>query len=210
MSTPLGINTRRVIVRLEAIVGHSRAQARRRLRRVIATSWLLSRPYYRLCGARLVGRPSDEVWYFAYGANMHEGTFRVRRGIQPREFRRARLDGYRLRFNLEGRPKGRAAPANLWPDHEAQVWGVVYRISRRDLMRLDRTEGVPGRGYRHTAVTVEADDRQRLDAVAYIAEGKDLDGKPSLRYVTLLREGARAHGLPANYIRFLESVEHAG
>jgi cation transport regulator ChaC len=199
-----------VIVRLEAIASQSRAQARRRLRRVIASSWLLSRPYYRLCGARLVGRPSDEVWYFAYGANMHEGTFRVRRGIQPREFRRARLDGYRLRFNLEGRPKGRAAPANLWPDQEAQVWGVVYRISRRDLMRLDRTEGVPGRGYRHTSVTVEADDGRRLDAVAYIAEGKDCDGKPSLRYVTLLRDGARAHGLPVHYIRFLESVEHAG
>ena len=96
------------------------------------------------------------------------------------------------------------------PITEAQVWGVVYRISRRDLMRLDRTEGVPGRGYRHTTVTVEADDGQRLDAVAYIAEGKDVDGKPSLRYVTLLREGARAHGLPVHYIRFLESVEHAG
>jgi hypothetical protein len=43
-----------------------------------------------------------------------------------------------------------------------------------------------------------------------MAEGKDFDGKPSLRYVTLLREGARAHGLPVHYIRFLESVEHAG
>ncbi|MBV8738906.1 MAG: hypothetical protein JO007_16935 [Alphaproteobacteria bacterium] len=44
--------------------------SRRRLRRLIASSWVLSRPYYRLRGARLVGRPSDEVWYFAYGANI--------------------------------------------------------------------------------------------------------------------------------------------
>ncbi len=198
-----------MIVRLETIARQGRTQARRRLRRVVAGSWFLSRPYYRIRGARLVGRPSDEVWYFAYGANMHEDTFRVRRGIQPREFHRGRLEGYRLRFNLEGRPKGRAAPANLWPDPAAQVWGVVYRISRRDLMRLDLTEGVPGRGYRHMTVTVEADDGQLLDAIAYIAEGKEDDGKPSLRYVTLLREGARAHGLPAHYIRFLESVEHA-
>ncbi len=196
-------------VRIRTIARQGRARARRRLRRAIASSWLLSRPYYRLRGARLVGRPSDEVWYFAYGANMHEDTFRRRRGIEPREFRRGRLDGYRLRFNLEGRPKGRAAPANLCPDPAAQVWGVVYRISRRDLMRLDLTEGVPGRGYRHTIVSVEADDGRLLDAVAYIAEGKDQDGKPSLRYLTLLREGAKAHGLPAHYIRFLESVEHA-
>jgi gamma-glutamylcyclotransferase (GGCT)/AIG2-like uncharacterized protein YtfP len=104
----------------------------------------------------------------------------------------------------------RAGPRRpiYWPDPAAQVWGVIYRISRRDLMRLDLTEGVPGRGYRHMTVTVEADDGQLLDAIAYIAEGKEDDGKPSLRYVTLLREGARAHGLPAHYIRFLESVEH--
>ncbi len=87
---------------------------------------------------------------------------------------------------------------------------MVYRISRRDLMRLDLTEGVPGRGYRHTTVTVEADDGRLLAAIAYIAKGKDDDDKPSLRYLTLLREGARAHGLPLNYIRFLESVDHAG
>lgn len=80
---------------------------------------------------------------------MHDATFRVRRGIEPREFCRARVSGYRLRFNLEGRPTGRAAPANLFPDPAAEVWGVAYRIARRDLMRLDSTEGVPGHGYCH-------------------------------------------------------------
>jgi len=33
-------------------------------------------------------------------------------------------------------------------------------------------------------------------------------GNPSLRYLTLLREGARAHELPEHWIRYLESVEH--
>jgi gamma-glutamylcyclotransferase len=42
-----------------------------------------------------------------------------------------------------------------------------------------------------------------------MAQGKDVDGRPSLRYITLLREGARVHGLPAHYIRFLESRDHA-
>jgi cation transport regulator ChaC len=180
-----------------------------RARRAVARSWLLSRPYYRWHGARLVGRPGQEIWYFAYGANMHDATFRQRRGIKPRECRRGRLAGYRLRFNLEGRPKGRAAPASLDPDPAAEVWGVVYRITRRDLLRLDSTEGVPGRGYRHAAVSVEAGDGTLIDAVTYIARGRAADGKPSLRYLNLLREGARAHGLPAGYIRFLDSVEPA-
>jgi hypothetical protein len=42
-----------------------------------------------------------------------------------------------------------------------------------------------------------------------MARGYDDDRTPSLRYLTLLREGARAHGLPERYIRFLEQVEHA-
>jgi gamma-glutamylcyclotransferase len=180
-----------------------------KLRRLITKSWLLSRCYYRCRGARLLGRPGEEVWYFAYGANMHDTAFRVRRDIQPRECCTARIRGYRLRFNLEGRPRGKAAPANLYPDPGAEVWGVVYRITRRDVMRLDATEGVPGRGYRHLVVEVEDADGRPLAAITYIAQGKKVDGKPSLRYITLLRDSARAHGLPEHYIRFLESVDHA-
>ncbi len=184
--------------------------ARRRLRRFVAKSWLLSRCYYPLRGARLAGRPNDEIWYFAYGANMHDNAFRVRRGICALEFRTAQIAGFRLRFNIEGRPKGRAAPANLSRDPAAEVWGVLYRITRHDLLRLDLTEGVPGRGYRHVEVEAQDADGRRLPAVAYMAPGKQSDGRPSLRYLTLLRDGARAHGLPEHYIRFLDSVEHAG
>ena len=39
-----------------------------------------------------------------------------------------------------------------------------------------------------------------------MAQGNEVDGNPSLRYITLLRDGARAHGLPETHIRFLESV----
>ena len=158
-------------------------------------------------GIHLIGRPSEEVWYFAYGANMDDQTFGVRRGIRPLRRGVGRVAGYRLRFNLEGRPKGKAAPANLYPDPDGEIWGVFYRITRRDLMRLDATEGVPGPGYRHAIVSVDARDGERFDAVTYIAQGNEEDGKPSLRYITLIRNGAKANCLPGDYIRFLESVE---
>jgi AIG2-like family len=76
-------------------------------------------------------------------------------------------------------------------------------------MHLDSTEGVPGCGYRHVVVEVEGDDGRRCDAIAYIAEGMHGDGKPSRRYITLPRDGARVQGLPADYISFLDSIEHA-
>ena len=140
---------------------------------------------------------------------MHEATFRNRRGIQPLECCCGSIKGYRLRFNLDGRPRVRSAPANLHPDPKGEVWGVLYRITRRDLVRLDLTEGAPGRGYRH--VEIEAEDRNRrvIQAVTYIADGKEVDGKPSLRHITLIRECARAHRLPKTYIRCLQAVEHA-
>lgn len=180
-----------------------------KLRRLAAKSWLLSRCYYRCRGTRLLGRPQDEIWYFAYGANMDDSTLRVRRGIEPLDCRSGSIKGYRLRFNLDGHPRGRSAPANLYPDPDAEVWGVLYRITRRDLIGLDATEGVPGRGYRHVQVAAEDRSGRTVRAVTYMAQGKEIDGQPSLRYITLLRDGARAHGLPEVHIRFLEGVEHA-
>jgi len=182
---------------------------RRLLRRLIAKSWALSRLYYRWHGLRLTGSPREPVWYFAFGANMHDSAFRERRGMRPAAWRAGRVKGYSLRFNLEGRPRGRAAPANIMPDPEAEVWGVLYRITRKQLLRLDSTEGVPGQRYRHLWVEAEDKDGDSTRAVTYIAEGKETDGNPSLRYITLLREGARAHGLPEHYLRFLDGVKHA-
>ena len=94
-------------------------------------------------------------------------------------------------------------------DLEAEVWGVLYRITRKDLLWLDYTEGVPSRRYRH--LWSEAEDRQgsRMSCVTYIAEGKETDGQPSLRYITMLREGARAHNLPEHRVRRLEGTRYA-
>lgn len=175
-----------------------------------ALRWSLIKLRYRYYGVRLIGDPGDEVWHLAYGSNMNDDVFQGRRGMRPLEWRAGRLAGYRLRFNLDGRPLGRSAPANLAPDPGGEVWGVLYRFTCADLVHLDSTEGVPHRG-RYRPLWVEAEDTagNRLTAVTYMARGNENDGDPSLRYLTLLRTGARAHGLPEHYIQFLESVHHA-
>jgi cation transport regulator ChaC len=180
-----------------------------KVRRAINKSWFLAKLYYRWHGIELTGQPGDEAWYFAFGANMHDSAFRERRSMDPLEWRAGRVGGYRLRFNLEGRPRGKAAPANISPDPDAEVWGVLYLITRTAMVHLDSTEGVPGRRYRHLWVEAEDIDGNRISAFTYIADGKEKDGRPSLRYITLLRDGARAHGLPDHYIRFLDAVEPA-
>ena len=179
------------------------------LRARVARSWLLSRAHYRLRGLELTGRPSDEVWYFACGANMHDSAFLVRRGMRPLDWKPGRARGWRLRFNLEGRPKGKAAPANLCADASAEVWGVLYKITRHGLVHLDSTEGVPGRRYRHLWLDAEDAEGRGVYAVTYIADGLEVDGNPSLRYLTLLCDGARAHELPDHWLRFLDGVKAA-
>jgi cation transport regulator ChaC len=178
-----------------------------RWRRLTAKSWTVARWHYRLHGLELTGRAADSVWYFAYGSNMHDSAFCERRRMRPLEWRVGRLVGYRLRFNLDGRPKGKAAPANICLDSAGEVWGVLYRITSREMVRLNSTEGVPGGRYRPTWLCVEDLEGRSVTAMTYVAAGNPTDGRPSLRYVQLLRDGARAHGLPADWVRMLESVE---
>ncbi len=177
-----------------------------RLRRLIAKSWILSRLFYWLRGRPLWGPPHEEIWYFAYGANMHDSAFQGRRGMRPRECRAGRIFGYRLRFNLDGRPIGKSAPANVVPEPGAEVWGVLYRLTRHQLVQLDATEGTR---YRHVWVEGKDKDGRRVQAVTYMAVGNETDGNPSLRYLTLLREGARARGLPEHWISYLDGIKHA-
>jgi len=188
-------------------MGRVRRLAKRLLVRLLENCWPLCRLWYRGHGIRLLGHPDDDVWYFAYGANMHDSAFRERRRMTPRNVLPGRIDGYRLRFNLDGRPKGRAAPANVMAEVGAEVWGVLYLLKRRDLIRLDASEGVPGRRYRHLWIKAEDRNGRPIQAVTYIANGNEKDGKPSFRYITLLREGARHHGLPDNWIAYLDKVE---
>jgi gamma-glutamylcyclotransferase len=87
--------------------------------------------------------------------------------------------------------------------------GILYKITRRDLLRLNSTEGIPGRGYRPVWLQADDMDGNPLTAITHVAAGKEVDGRPSLRYISLLREGARFHGLPEHWVRLLDSVSHA-
>ena len=85
--------------------------------------------------------------------------------------------------------------------------GSLYSLSWRDLIWLDSTEGVPGRRYRQIWLATEDADGRAVETVTYIAQGKETDGNPSLRYLTLLREGAHAHHLPQHWLDKLDRVQ---
>jgi cation transport regulator ChaC len=155
-----------------------------------------------------VGGLTEPLWYFAYGSNMSPGIFLERRGMRPMATRRATLDGHRLCFDLPVGP-GERGVANLELCGEARVWGVLYLLTPEQFERLDRTEGVDRGFYQRTAVDVVTDDGERVAAFTYRSRFSTRGRKPSQRYVGLLLEGARHHGLPDEYLRILQAFELA-
>jgi cation transport regulator ChaC len=151
---------------------------------------------------------SGPLWYFAYGSNLCRTIFVERRGLQPLEIRRARLDGHRLTFDLPVGP-GERGVANLVADPAAATWGVCYLLDATACDRLDRTEGVHRGYYRRLEVSVVTDDGASLAAFAYQGSASVVGRKPSRRYLGLLLDGAREHGLPEEWIRYLEGLELA-
>jgi hypothetical protein len=86
---------------------------------------------------------------------------------------------------------------------------VLYKITGREMLRLNSTEGVPRGRYQPIWLTAEDGDGRPVNAVTYVAEGNENDGRPSFPYISLLRDGARSHGLPDAWVRLLDSVEPA-
>src|SRR5262249_56639989 len=118
------------------------------------------------------------------------------------------IDGHRLTFDL---PVGRGerGVANLALDPMASTWGVCYLLDPAGCDQLDRTEGVHRGYYRRLDVRVVTDDGTSLAAFAYQGAASVAGRKPSARYIGLLLDGAREHGLPAEWVRYLEGLELA-
>ena len=96
----------------------------------------------------------NRVRYFAYGSNMETATFRGRRGIEVVSAAPARAGGWRLVLDKPPLlPVGQAF-ANIVPDPDGAVLGVVYEIGVQDLAHLDLTEGVLVDNYRRLAISV--------------------------------------------------------
>ena len=159
--------------------------------------WTMLRAWIRVRRARVPpARVPDPVWYFACGSNMNERLFRERRHMTPLETRLGRLPGFRLCFTVGGgRRPGLSAPANITPDREHTVHGVLYLLPLRKFARLDLW------------VDVSDADGTVVPAVTFRAPGCTVEGRPSLAYLRLVREAARERGLPAGYTAFLDAVE---
>jgi cation transport regulator ChaC len=148
------------------------------------------------------------VWYFAYGSNMNRAIFCERRAMCAISTRLGWLADHRLCFDLPVGP-GERGVANVAPEPGARTHGVLYLLTPEDFDRLDSTEGVHLGFYQRVAVMVAVGDGEHLPAFTYRSSHSHPGRKPSPRYMRLLLDGAAEHGLPPEYVRFLETFELA-
>lgn len=139
--------------------------------------------------------------YFAYGSNMDPEQMRER-APGARALGAARLPDHRLALTRESLLG--AAVATVEPAPGDEVWGVLWDVTALDEARLDDYEEIERGGYRKAVAGVEIDGH-RQTAMIYVAVPRRAR-RPSRGYVAGLVRGARAHGLPADYLLRLESL----
>ncbi|MDJ0850858.1 MAG: gamma-glutamylcyclotransferase [Myxococcota bacterium] len=123
--------------------------------------------------------------------------------MRPLDTRVAVLHGWRLVFDLPV-GKGERGVANLLAVPGQHTVGVAYAISDEQARDLDRTEGVP-RAYRRVGVDLLTTDGAGFAAFTYVSPHRRMGCKPSRRYMGLLLQGARHHGLPGEWIETLRA-----
>jgi gamma-glutamylcyclotransferase (GGCT)/AIG2-like uncharacterized protein YtfP len=121
--------------------------------------------------------------YFAYGSNLSlEGM--ASRCPDSEPVGRATLDGWALTFN---------GVADIERREGARTQGALWRISDRDLERLDAYEGYPGL-YRRELVTVRIGEGEVV-ALTYVMND-DYVGLPSPSYHETIKRGYEQWDLP--------------
>lgn len=151
-----------------------------------------------------MNRETKRLHYFAYGSNMPLARLQARTP-SARVLATGMVTGHQLRFHKHG--VDGSAKCDLFETGEREhcVHGVVFSLSHEDKSVLDVIEGL-GSGYEVKRVNVAGHDGQLREAFTYYATCIRDDLIPWDWYKAYVVNGAREHGLPADYINCIERV----
>lgn len=147
--------------------------------------------------------------YFAYGSNMDPEQIRAR-CPDAQVVGIGFMTNHALCFPRRS-VKRNCGVSSVAPCEGQNVWGVVYRLSDQDLAVLDANEGFRSdrptelNSYNRVTVVVQVDDIP-TEMLTYVAVPQENAPRPNAAYLKHIRDGARHHGLPASYLRYLDDI----
>ncbi|MCW3988761.1 MAG: gamma-glutamylcyclotransferase [Candidatus Bathyarchaeota archaeon] len=140
--------------------------------------------------------------YFSYGSFMDSETLR-RHAPSARFVARAVLPNYEIQFNFLSKTYS-GGVTGIEPAPGKLTRGVVFDVSHEDLQNLDTVEGVPQGIYYRQRILVVDEAGKILEAETYRTADPKGPFKTTRRYLGLMLEGAKEHGLDPGYVRELE------
>lgn len=131
--------------------------------------------------------------HFAYGSNMHRAVMR-KHAPEAVPVGVACLRDYRFIITKDGH-------ASVAPQPRGCVHGILWRLSPRDRITLDRWENIAAGLYRSEMLPVFAAGKRRR-ALVYVARARPR-GVPRSGYMEIVMAAARECGLPSDYVTSL-------
>jgi len=157
----------------------------------------------------------DRVEYFAYGSNLSQLQMKER-DISIKKSIQAELPGWKLAFTIYSET-WRGGVADILPEPDKRVKGVVYTIEKEDLESLDHYEGRlvennMERGmYRRQYMPVKTEKGWKT-VLTYVVNKaiehkKKIDLKPSREYLDTIVSGALEHSIDGEYVKKLKAID---
>jgi gamma-glutamylcyclotransferase (GGCT)/AIG2-like uncharacterized protein YtfP len=131
--------------------------------------------------------------HFAYGSNMSRALMQAR-CPRAEAIGTATLSGWRFVINPEGF-------GSIAPHPGERVYGVLWRLSARDLAAINAYESVDSGLYVRRHLSVRCGATQAI-ALVYITRRRG-EGLPRPGYIPLVVDAAREWQLPEAYIHAL-------
>jgi cation transport regulator ChaC len=132
--------------------------------------------------------------HFAYGSNMDQAVMR-RHAASAMPLGVGSLKDHRFVITTDGY-------ASIEPARGGLVFGVMWRLTARDRITLDRWECMASGQYRVETLQVHIAGGVRR-ALVYVARPRGA-GRPKAGYMELVLAAARAWNLPSDYVASLQ------
>jgi gamma-glutamylcyclotransferase (GGCT)/AIG2-like uncharacterized protein YtfP len=147
------------------------------------------------------------MYYYAYGSNistryLHDycpsATF-----VMKADLPNYRVDFLRYSTDMQGGISSiTEAPGHL-------VHGVIYEVSKEDVDELDILEDIPKGLYKRETYLVLGEETQWHEADLYRVVTPSGPYAPAKQYIDYMIEGAKEHGLDADYINKLKTLRNS-